>query len=161
MSARAVTTGFPRASTRRSTLCAFAAGLLLVAAGCHSEVDDHLLPKPSDVAQLEIMLAGHPCIADLQQWERNYRYSRKTAFIFPGSLNPDLDVIELHLRRVGAVTIRPGLNVMVPAPGGDWPDSRPIQSIDGRFTLSSGALILQCRPDPRPGSARPRAGNEG
>ena len=96
-----------------------------------------------DIARLEAKLAKHPCIGDLQQWERNYRFSRKPAFLFPHSINPDLDVIELHLRRVGTVSILPTRNVMVPAPAGDWPDSRPIQSIDGRFTLSSGALALK------------------
>jgi len=73
-------------------------------------------------------------------------FSRKAGFIFPGSLNPDLDVIELHLRKVGSVTIRPGRHLMSPGPGGDWPDSRPIESIDGKYTLSTGALALQrCR----------------
>ena len=125
------------------------AALLLAATSCHSQVDDKAEPAPADVARLETQLARHPCVGDLRQWERNYRYSRKPGFLLPGSLNPDLDVVELHLRRVGTLTIRPGRYVMVPAPGGDWPDSRPIESIDGKFTLSTGTLNLQCRRVPR------------
>jgi hypothetical protein len=120
-----------------------APAILLLAAGCQAHVEDNAVPSAADIARLEAKLAKHPCIGDLQQWERNYRFSRKPAFLFPHSINPDLDVIELHLRRVGTVSILPTRNVMVPAPAGDWPDSRPIQSIDGRFTLSSGALALK------------------
>lgn len=121
------------------------AALLLAVTSCHSQVDDKAVPSAADVARLETELARHSCVGDLQQWERNYRYSRKSGFLLPGSLNPDLDVIELHLRRAGTVTIRPGRYVMTPAPGGDWPDSRPIESVDGKFTLSTGSLSLQCR----------------
>lgn len=123
------------------------AALLPLAAGCSTDFEDNAVPKIVDIERLEAKLAQHPCVGDLGQWERNYRFARKSAFIFPGSLNPDLDVIELHLRRAGTVVIAPARNVMVPAPGGDWPDSRPIRSIDGRFKLSSGALDLQrCEP---------------
>ena len=101
-----------------------APALLLLLAACHSEADDKAVPNAAVVERLEAKLAQHPCVASLEDWERNYRFSRKAGFVFPGSLNPDLDVIELHLRRAGTVTIRPGRNVMTPGPGGDWPDSR-------------------------------------
>ena len=119
--------------------------LLLVA--CQDDVVDNAVPEPADVERLEARLAQHPCIGPLADWERNYRYSRKTGLFSPHSLNPDIDVIEFHLRRAGTIAISPGRNVMAPAPSGDWPDSNPIQSVDGKFTLSSSSLnISPCTP---------------
>ena len=124
-----------------------AAVMLLLVSACHGQVEDNATPSPTHVERLERKLAKHPCVGDLTQWERNYRFSRKSGLLSPHALYPDLDVIELHLRRVGTVRITPQRNVMTPGPGGDWPDSSPIRSIDGKFTLSSGALKLaRCEP---------------
>ena len=128
---------------------AFAAALLLSTA-CSVQVDDSSIPSGDDIARLEAALARHPCVGDLERWERSYRFSRKTGLISDYTFNPDFDVIEFHLRRAGTILIRPGVNVMTPTPGGDWPDSSPIRSVDGRFTLGSGELaVSRCDPAPR------------
>jgi hypothetical protein len=116
--------------------------VLLLATACGSEVEDNAVPPPAAIEQLEQRLARHPCVSNLDEWERNYRYSRKAGLFTQYSLNPDFDVIEFHLRRAGSVTITAGRNVVQSPPDGDWPDSRPIEAIDGRFTLSSGSLRL-------------------
>jgi hypothetical protein len=119
----------------------FAAALpLLLLCACSYSVEDQTEPTSADIVRVEAKLAKHPCIGDLGQWERNYRFSRKTGLLSSYSLNPDIDVIEFHLRRSGTVAIEPGVNVMKPPPGGDWPDSSPIESIDGTFKLSDGKL---------------------
>jgi hypothetical protein len=129
-------------------LSALAVGLLLCGA-CNTAIDENAVPAASDVDRLERILAGHECIGQLDEWERNYRFSRKTGILSGHSLYPDLDIIELHLRKAGTVTVRPGRNVLAPRPNGDWPDSSPMQSLDGRFTLSSGSLSMPpCRSQP-------------
>ena len=115
------------------------ASLILI--GCNPSIDDNAVPPSADVNRLEAKLSQNACIGDLDQWERNYRFSRKSGLLTPHSLYPDLDVIEFHLRRVGAVEIRPGRNLVRPR-ATDWPDSSPIEAVDGRFTVSSGALAL-------------------
>jgi hypothetical protein len=115
---------------------------LVLPAACFADVNDDAVPATSDIERLEQRLSQHDCVADLSQWERNYRYSRKTGLFTPYSLNPDFDVIEFHFRRVGTVRIDPGRKIMVPGPGGDWPDSNPIHSLDGKFTLSTGSLAM-------------------
>ena len=114
---------------------------LLFLAACGGIVDDTATPAAADIEQLESRLAAHPCIGYLARWERNYRFSRKAGFLSAHSLYPDLDVIEFHLRPVGTVRITAGRNVLQPR-SADWPDSSPIKAIDGRYTLSSGALSL-------------------
>ena len=120
---------------------------LILPAACFGDVDDDALPAPADIQRVEQRMSRHPCVGNLDQWERNYRFSRKTGLFSPYSLNPDLDVIEFHFRRSGTVTIVPERKVMVPGPGGDWPDSNPIRSLDGKFTLSDGSLAMaRCEP---------------
>ena len=116
--------------------------LLLLAAGCHYQVEDRSVPEEADVARLEAKLAAHPCVGPLENWERNYRYSRKTGLFSLYTVHADFNVIEFHLRRAGTITIAPGRHIMEPHPTGDWPDSNPIQSIDGKFALSGGSLSL-------------------
>ena len=121
--------------------------LCVLLSGCDYGVDDNALPSDADIQHIEASLSNHDCIGDLSLWERNYRFSRKAGFLAEQSLHPDLDIIEFHLRRAGTITITAGRNVMVPGPGGDWPDSNPITSIDGRYQLSSGALSVgPCKP---------------
>lgn len=124
----------------------FAVALLLLAS-CNAHMDDRAVPSADDIARLEARLAEHPCVGDLKDWERSYRFSRKSGLLSPYSLNPDLDVIEFHFRRAGTVSIEPGRKVMAPDRSGDWPDSAAVQSLEGRFTITGGALSLsRCKP---------------
>lgn len=120
----------------------------LAAAGCDWQADDPSIPSDSDIARVEAALARHPCVGDLNLWERNYRFSRKSGLLSAYSLNPDLDVIEFHLRRAGSITIMPGRNIVRwTAP--DWPDSNTILSLDGQYKLLGGDLSLEeCEPTP-------------
>ena len=126
------------------------AAALLLTTGCSVDVDDSSVPSVGDIERLEAVLSQHPCVGDVNRWERSYRFSRKTGLISDYAFNPDFDVIEFHLRRAGTILIRPRMNVLTPTPGGDWPDSSPIRSVDGRFTLGSGKLtVARCDPLPR------------
>ncbi len=116
--------------------------MLVLLGGCNLEIDDKTTPRHEDVERIEAKLFQHACIGDLDQWERNYRYSRKMGLFSPYSFQTDFDVVELHLRRAETVTITPGRHVMPPHADDDWPDSSPIQSVDGTFSLGSGALTL-------------------
>jgi hypothetical protein len=118
-------------------------GGLLMLAGCSFDTGEGPLPAEADIDRLEAKLAGHPCVGDLNGWERSYRYSTKTGLLTPYSLNPDLDVIELHLRRAGTVTIQAGRTTFPSASGG-WPDSAAVQSIEGRYKVTARALDLSC-----------------
>ena len=119
--------------------------VVLLVTGCVAETDN-ATPTPADVQRVEQILTKHPCIGNLDQWERNYRFSRKTGLFTSYSLNPDLDVIELHLRRADRISIRPGRHVWA-ARHEDWPDSQLIQTIDGRFRLADNSLSLSpCKP---------------
>lgn len=123
------------------------ASALLLLAGCDVQLDDTSVPSAEDIRRLETMLSKHPCVGDVGGWERNYRFSRKTGLLSDYTLNPDFDVIEFHLRRAGTISIEPRMSIMAPTPGGDWPDSSPIRSVDGKFTLGSGALTMsRCEP---------------
>ncbi|HEX2802495.1 MAG TPA: hypothetical protein VHN55_00715 [Sphingomicrobium sp.] len=118
-----------------------AGAAVFLLAGC-TVVDDSAVPESPDIQRLEKQLAQHPCVGGLDGWQRNYRFSRKTGLFSPYSLSPDLDVIEFHLRRARTVTIAPGLNVLPPEAGGNWPDSQAIQTVDGRYRLTDGSLKL-------------------
>lgn len=121
----------------------------LALASCSFEIDDASIPAEADIQRVERKLADHPCVGDLGQWERNYRYSRKTGLFSDYSLNPDLDVIEFHLRRAGTIAIAPGRNVMRTDQTPDWPDTRTIRTIDGRYKIEGGLLDLaRCEPLP-------------
>lgn len=121
------------------------AALLLV--GCSAGVEDHAVPAAAHIERLEAKLASHPCVVELNKWERNYRFSRKTGLFTHYSLAPDLDVIEFHLRLVGTVSIEPARRILKVHPSGDWPDSSPIQSVDGKYTLGAGKLtVTRCGP---------------
>lgn len=122
-----------------------ALALVLLLSGCDTGVPDTATPPEADIQRAEARLAQHPCVGNLDLWERNYRFSRKPSLLWPHSFYPDFDVIEFHFRRAGTIEIEPGLKVMTPA--GDWPDSAPIQALEGRFTLANGALdIPRCKP---------------
>lgn len=123
------------------------ATVFLLLAGCNMEANDVSVPDEADIARLEAKLARHPCIGDLNAWERNYRYSRTTGLFTPYSLHPDLDVIEFHYRRAGTITIEAGRNVMLPGQDGDWPDSATVKSVEGTFKIEGGGLgVERCEP---------------
>ena len=125
----------------------FVAAGLLALSGCNAAVADIAIPERSDIEKVEERLSQHSCVGSLGEWERNYRFARKSGLFTAYSLNPDLDVVEFHLRRTGTISIRPGRFVFEPPPSGDWPDSSPIKYIDGKFTLSTGSLRLsKCEP---------------
>lgn len=124
-----------------------AAAVILLSAACSPNDHENSLPTREDVDRLEQQLANHPCVGALGDWERNYRFSRKTGLFSSHTFYPDFGVIEFHLRKGGTIEISPGRKIMPQRPDGDWPDSSPIQSVDGRFTLSSNSLRLApCRP---------------
>lgn len=128
-----------------------ALAFLLLCGACHNEAHDNSLPAANDIDRLERSLAAHPCVGALDQWERNYRFSRKDGLFSSHTLHPDFGVIEFHLRKVGTISVVAGRKVMPQRPDGDWPDSSPIQSIDGKFTVRNGSLNLgPCRPAPGP-----------
>ena len=120
---------------------------LLLSGACHDGHFDNSIPEAPEIDRLEKALAAHPCVGKLDQWERNYRFSRKDGLFSSHSLHPDFGVIEFHLRKAGAVTVVAGRKVMPQRPDGDWPDTSPIQSIDGKFTVRNGSLnVGPCRP---------------
>jgi hypothetical protein len=118
----------------------------LCVAGCSYAVHDPSTPADQDIRQVEQALAAHPCVGNLDQWERNYRFSRKTGLFSPYSLNPDFNIIELHLRRAGTTRIEPGQRVMQWRENEDWPDSSTIRTLDGKFRIEDGMLqMAPCR----------------
>jgi hypothetical protein len=123
----------------RSSILIFAGAAL---AGCAPQTDDSSIPPESEIARLEAALSNHPCVGDLNSWERNYRISRKAGWIFSRSINPDLDVIEFHLRKSGTITISSGRKVVRWSENGDWPDSRTVEALDGRYHINGARLSL-------------------
>ena len=113
--------------------------------GCYRE-NPEAAPSETQVAMVERRLAGHPCVGDLNDWERYYRFAPATG-ISAYTTRSDLDVIEFHLRRAGTFTIQPGVNVLRRADSDDWPDGRNVYSLDGRFKIvGDGLSISRCRP---------------
>ena len=123
--------------------------LFLVAGACSPERRADEVPSAEQIDRVETALSRSPCIGDLAQWERNYRYSRKAGMFFWHSINPDLEVIEMHLRQAGTVAVRPGRAVVEPSLSRDWPDIKGIRAIDGRFWLGNGRLQLRGCPRAR------------
>jgi len=121
---------------------AFLAALL----GCSDPADELSVPRAADVDRLETAAARHPCVGNLDRWERNYRFAMSKRMFWPQSDHADQDVIEFHFRQAGSVSIAPARNVIGLGQDGDWPDSSPIRSLDGSFTISTGRLNLErCR----------------
>ena len=115
------------------------AGALLLAA-C-SEAADHAVPNNEYINLIEQKLAGHPCVGDLSQWERTYRFAKPRGFS-AFTAHADIDVIEFHLRRAGTATVRPGRTVLPRGEVDDWPDGKYIRSIDGRYKIGSDVVRL-------------------
>ena len=122
-------------------------GFGLALAACSQGGADPSAPKAQDVDRLEAMIATHPCVRKVDDWERNYRFGMSRRLFWPQSDHPDFDVIEFHYRRVGTLEIKAARNRFGYDESGDWPDSSPIRTVDGSFAISSGRLnIRRCRP---------------
>ncbi len=118
---------------------------LVLLGGCYRE-NPEAAPSAAQIAMVEKRLADHPCVGDLREWERNYRFAPATG-ISAYTTRSDLDVVEFHLRRAGTFTIEPGVNVLRRADSDDWPDGRNVHSLDGRFKIvGNGLAISRCRP---------------
>lgn len=103
------------------------------------------IPSESDIERLETRLAKHPCVGNLDAWERNYRYKRNASVFWAD--NTDFAMIEFHFRRAGTITLRPGRRIMGPHDSLDWPDSSAIRSVSGVFNTKSGTTgVKKCRP---------------
>ena len=127
-----------------------AAGPLALCAlllGCSDPATELSVPRPADVDRLEAAAARHPCIGELDGWERNYRFAMSKRIFWPQSDHANQDVIDFHYRRVGSVAIAPARNLVPLGANGDWPDSSPIRSVDGSFAISTGKLsVARCKP---------------
>ena len=114
-------------------------------AGCYREEPEEL-PMDEHIAMVERSLARHPCVGNLSNWERYYRFAPATG-ISAYTTKSDLDVIEFHLRRAGTLTIEPGSRVLRRGDSDDWPDGRNVRALDGRFKIVGSALtISKCAP---------------
>lgn len=118
--------------------------LLLSCSGAQNELST---PREADVDRLEAAAVKHACIGQLHGWERNYRFAMSKRVFWPQSDHANQDVIDFHYRRAGAVEIAPARNLIALGENGDWPDSSPIQTVDGSFTISTGRLtVARCNP---------------
>jgi hypothetical protein len=123
--------------------CWIAAALLMSACSDESDRD---VPVDAYINLIEQKLANHPCVGELAQWERSYRFA-KPGGISAFTAHADHDVIEFHLRRAGTTTIAPGRNVMRRGSVDDWPDGKNIRYIDGRYKIGENVLrVGSCVP---------------
>ena len=115
--------------------------------GC-SDVENELsTPRQADVDRLEAAAVKHACIGGLDGWERNYRFAMSKRVFWPQSNHANQDVIDFHYRRAGTIEIAPARNLIALGANGDWPDSSPIRTVDGSFTISTGRLtVARCKP---------------
>lgn len=105
------------------------------------------MPGDTDLAKLEQKLARHPCIGELDLWERSYRFKRTSGMF--SSDSTDFSVIEFHFRRTGTITLVPGSKAVSPDDSENWPDSPSIETLSGRYNVKSGRLSVErCRPRP-------------
>lgn len=129
-----------------SMKAAVALAFALLLMSCSTGDEDQTLPRSEDVERLEAKVSSHPCVGNLGEWERNYRFGMSSRMFWPQSDHPDLDIIEFHYRKVGSFTIRPERNLARPSAGRDWRDSSSIQTIDGSYKISSGRLnVASCK----------------
>ncbi|HVL29974.1 MAG TPA: hypothetical protein VM326_04565 [Sphingomicrobium sp.] len=123
---------------------AWIAGALLLAA-CSAPGKD-AVPGENLVNFIEEKLAQHPCVGDLEEWERNYRFAKHTGLSAYRSPT-NRDVIEFHLRRAGTFVIRPGRNIMPRGAEDDWPDGKSVHFLAGRYHIGAHQMYLsRCSP---------------
>jgi hypothetical protein len=114
---------------------------LVMTLGACAATSSETVPTGQVIDAVEQKLSAHPCIGDLDQWERNYRFA-KAGGLSAYTAQADVDVIEFHLRRAGVTTITPGRNVLRRAGVDDWPDGKSIRYIDGRYRLHDQRLSM-------------------
>jgi hypothetical protein len=120
---------------RAALFCVF----LLSACGEESE---HLpFPGEPDLVKLETKLSRHPCVGNLDDWERTYRFKHKPGTLMSGST--DFGVIEFHFRRAGTITLTPGRKAVSPDDSENWPDSPAVKVLEGNYNIRSGTLSVQ------------------
>ena len=128
------------------------AAALFALAGCTADAEKPLVPQEKDVARLEALLARHPCVGTLGEWERNYRLGYQAKTFWPGAFEPEFDTIQFRFRHTGPVSIQPARNVVPLGADHAWPDSPAVRKLTGKFNVRSGRLnIDRCRPS---GTAR-------
>lgn len=115
-----------------------AAALLLY--GCAGN-DDDATPGAEIILRVEQRLASHPCVGDLRQWERTYRFSRSQGLSAYAVLGQKRR-IDFHLRRAGTVRIAPGVRIIPSHGSGDWPDGPYIRAVDGQYDITTDTLRL-------------------
>ncbi|QNN64179.1 hypothetical protein H9L12_07270 [Sphingomonas rhizophila] len=115
-------------------------GLLPLLSACEA-ADGDGLPDERHVQRIEQRLAANPCIGDLRQWERLYRFADPGGFS-AYTAHPNFDVIDFHLRRAGTTTITPGRVIVPRGERRDWPDDRFVQSIDGSYKIGEDRMTL-------------------
>ena len=112
---------------------------------CSARSEDSL-PDEVYINLIEQRLAKHPCVGDLANWERNYRFA-KASGISAYTAQADFDVIELHFRHAGATTIHPSRNLLPRGEMDSWPEGKSIRTIDGRYKIGENRLrVSRCTP---------------
>ncbi len=101
-----------------------------------------MTPADADVARLEALLAKHPCVGTLAEWERNYRLGYRAKRFWPGAFEPEFDMIQFRFRHTGPIAIVAARNVVPLGSDQDWPDSPAVRSLTGRFNVRSGRLMM-------------------
>jgi len=98
---------------------------------------------PSDpyIDLIEQRLEQHPCVGNLNEWERNYRFAKPSG-LSAYTAQANFDVIEFHLRRAGSTRISPGRNVFTRGEQDDWPDSKGIGFLDGSYKIGERSLRM-------------------
>ena len=120
---------------------------LIALAGCADHAGQPLVPPETEVARLEAMLAKHPCVGTLGEWERNYRLGHQSNRFWPGTFKPEFDVIEFRFRHTGPISIIAARNIVPVGADQDWPDSPTVRTVTGKFNIKSGRLSLdRCEP---------------
>lgn len=117
---------------------------LCLLAGCDDQQGHSPLPGEADLVKLEQKLGRHPCVGNLDLWERSYRFKRTPGMF--SSDNTDFGVIEFHFRKAGTITLVPGSKTVSPDDSESWPDSPSVEALSGRYNVKSGTLsVARCR----------------
>lgn len=98
-------------------------------------------PLDSHLDLIEQELEGHPCVGDLNKWERNYRFAKPSG-LSAYTAHANFDVIEFHLRLAGSTRVSAGRNVFTRGKKDDWPDGKGIRFIDGSYKIGERSLRM-------------------
>ena len=123
------------------------AAALVALSGCTAEPEGPLVPRETDVARLEALLARHPCVGSLGEWERNYRLGYQAKTFWPGAFEPEFNLIQFRFRHTGPISIEPARNIVPLTDDHAWPDDPAVRKLSGIFNVRSGRLSMdRCRP---------------